>query len=187
MMSLLIMLCIAITIGSYLFSLTLYKNKKPWLNPLYTASALLIAVIFAFHIQADAYLQASSVFNQLLQLAVVSLAVPLYKQLSYLKKNYKKIIAGVIMGTALGLAAVIAMSHIFHLQEQLLASLIPRSVTLPIALVISTNLGGISSTICWELTASRQRVLQWELLLRCSEQIDPLHGEKKKELWAILQ
>ncbi|TCN16915.1 LrgB family protein [Mesobacillus foraminis] len=147
MMPLLIMLCIAITIGSYLFSLTLYKKyKKPWLNPLYTASALLIAVIFAFHIQADAYLQASSVFNQLLQLAVVSLAVPLYKQLSYLKKNYKKIIAGVIMGTALGLAAVIAMSHIFHLQEQLLASLIPRSVTLPIALIISSDLGGISST-----------------------------------------
>jgi putative effector of murein hydrolase len=102
--------------------------------------------MFAFHIQADAYLQASSVFNQLLQLAVVSLAVPLYKQGSYLKKHYKKIVAGVMTGTALGLAAVIAMSELFHLQEQLLASLIPRSVTLPIALIISSDLGGISST-----------------------------------------
>ncbi|MBT2755137.1 LrgB family protein [Mesobacillus foraminis] len=146
-MPLLIMLCITITIGSYFFSLALYnKYKKSWLNPLYTASALLIAVMFAFPIQADAYLQASSVFNQLLQLAVVSLAVPLYKQWSYLKKHYKKIVAGVMTGTALGLAAVIAMSELFHLQEQLLASLIPRSVTLPIAMIISSDLGGISST-----------------------------------------
>jgi putative effector of murein hydrolase len=146
-MHLLIMLCIAITLGSYFFCLSLYKKyKKAWLNPLYTASALLIAVMFAFHIQADAYLQASSVFNQFLQLAVVSLAVPLYKQWSYLKKHYKKILAGVLTGTALGLAAVIAMSQFFHLQQQLLASLIPRSVTLPIALAISSDLGGISST-----------------------------------------
>lgn len=42
--------------------------------------------------------------------------------------------------------SVLGMAQIFHLKHQLLASLIPRSVTLPIALTISSDLGGITST-----------------------------------------
>nr|WP_308314892.1 LrgB family protein [Bacillus sp. T33-2] len=53
---------------------------------------------------------------------------------------------GVIGGTALGILSVIVLAHIFHLSQQLVASLIPRSVTLPIALTISDGLGGITST-----------------------------------------
>lgn len=142
-----LIICITITIGSYFFSLFLFKKyRKAWLNPLYTASALLIILVLTLHIQADTYRQASTFFSQLLQLAIVSLAVPLYKQWSFLKKHYKKIIAGVSVGTVLGLSAVIVMAHLFHLEEDLLASLIPRSVTLPIALTISRDLGGITST-----------------------------------------
>jgi predicted murein hydrolase (TIGR00659 family) len=142
-----IIFCIALTLGSYYLSLRLYrKYKKGWLNPLYTASCLLISLLLTFHVPEETYLQASTVFNFSLQVAVVSLAVPLYKQWSFLKKNYKKILIGVTAGTATGLLAVIGMSQVFHLKEQLLASLIPRSVTLPIALTISDDLGGISST-----------------------------------------
>jgi predicted murein hydrolase (TIGR00659 family) len=142
-----IFFCLAITLACYFFSLKLYrKYKKAWLNPLYTASALLIFFLLIFHIHEDTYQQVSVVFNQLLQLAVVSLAVPLYKQWSFLKKNYKKIFAGVISGTVLGVIAVLGMAQLFQLKQQLLASLIPRSVTLPIALTISNDLGGITST-----------------------------------------
>ncbi|WP_419888323.1 LrgB family protein [Neobacillus niacini] len=142
-----IFFCLAITLACYFFSFKLYrKYKKAWLNPLYTASALLIFFLLIFHIHEDTYQQVSVVFNQLLQLAVVSLAVPLYKQWSFLKKNYKKIFAGVISGTVLGVIAVLGMAQLFQLKQQLLASLIPRSVTLPIALTISNDLGGITST-----------------------------------------
>jgi predicted murein hydrolase (TIGR00659 family) len=142
-----IFFCLAITLACYFFSLKIYwKYKKAWLNPLYTASALLIFFLLIFHIHEDTYQQVSVVFNQLLQLAVVSLAVPLYKQWSFLKKNYKKVFAGVISGTVLGVIAVLGMAQLFQLKQQLLASLIPRSVTLPIALTISNDLGGITST-----------------------------------------
>lgn len=136
-----------ITIGSYLLTLTIYrKYKKNWLNPLYTGSALLILILFIFHIHGETYQQVNFLFNQLMQLAVVTLAVPLYKQWSFLKKNYKKIFAGVTCGTLFGVASVIALGQLFHLNEQLQASLIPRSVTLPIALTIATDLGGLTST-----------------------------------------
>ncbi|WP_099157456.1 LrgB family protein [Virgibacillus ndiopensis] len=142
-----ILFCISITIVCYFIGLKFYhKYKKAWLNPLYTASFLLILLLIAFPFEGVNYQEGSFIFNQLLQLAVVSLAVPLFKQWSFLKKNFRKICFGVICGTALGVITVLAMSHMFHLQEQLLASLIPRSVTLPIALTISSDLGGLTST-----------------------------------------
>jgi predicted murein hydrolase (TIGR00659 family) len=142
-----IFFCVTITVFSYLFGLQLYKKyKKDWLNPLYTASAILIFLLLISHVSEDTYHEGSMIFNQLLKLAVVSLAVPLYKQWSFLKENYKKICSGVIFGSFLGLLSVVAMAQIFHLNQQLIASLIPKSVTLPIALTISSDLGGLTST-----------------------------------------
>lgn len=139
--------CIIMTIACYFVSLKIYrKYKKSWLNPLYTAPVLLISLLFFFHIHEETFQHVNFIFNHLLQLAVVSLAAPLYKQWSFVKKNYKKIFAGVMSGTVLGVISVLTMAHVFHVNEQLLASLIPRSVTLPIALTIATDLGGLTST-----------------------------------------
>ncbi|MBY0096019.1 LrgB family protein [Mesobacillus maritimus] len=137
---------ILLTLCCYFLSLKLfYLYKKAWLNPLFTGSILLVFLLLVFHVKEETYQHASSIFSFLLQLAVVSLALPLYKQWQFLKKHYKKIITGVVSGTFIGLMAVLVLSQIFHISHQLLASLIPRSVTLPIALTISDNLGGISS------------------------------------------
>ncbi|PLR83297.1 LrgB family protein [Bacillus canaveralius] len=141
------LLCIVFTLLCYLLGFQLYrKYKKDWLNPLYTAPVILIILLFACHIRGDTYQQGSLVFNKLLELAVVSLAVPLYKQWSFLKKNFNKICSGVVCGTVLGIISVIGLAQIFHLKQQLLASLIPRSVTLPIALTLSNELGGYTTT-----------------------------------------
>lgn len=148
--------CVIITIIVYLFCVHLHlKFRKGWLNPLFTASFLLIMVMLAFHVQKPAYEEGSIIFNHLLKLSVVSLAVPLYKQWTFLKKNYKKILTGVFGGTVVGTLSVIGMAQLFHLNQQLLASLIPKSVTLPIAITISNDLGGLSSiTVCFVIISS---------------------------------
>ncbi|WP_338448559.1 LrgB family protein [Niallia oryzisoli] len=144
---LILLFCILITLGSYCICTVFYrKYKKGWLNPLFSSSCLLVLMLLLFHIPEETYSQASSIFRFLLQLVVVSLAVPLYKQWAFIKRNYKKILIGVMAGTSMGLWTVVLLAHFFHLKDQLLASLIPRSVTLPIALTISTNLGGLYST-----------------------------------------
>lgn len=138
--------CVTVTLICYFFSLQLFKKyKKSWLNPLYTGSLLLISLLLAGHIHSGTFQQGTVIFNKLLQLSVIALAVPLYKQWAFLKKNYRKIFAGVFFGTGAGIALVVTLSQVFHLNSQLLASLIPRSVTLPIALTVSDDLGGLAS------------------------------------------
>lgn len=141
-----ILFCVTLTTICYVFTLKLQKKyKKDWLNPLYTATFLLILILFSFHIEQGTYQQGSIIFSWLLKLAVVSLAVPLYKQWAFLKKNYQKICSGVIGGTFIGMVSVVGLAQLFHVKEQLMASLIPKSVTLPIALTISNDLGGLTS------------------------------------------
>jgi predicted murein hydrolase (TIGR00659 family) len=147
--------CVIFTIISYFVGFQLYKKyKRDWLNPLYTASILLIFLLFLCNIHEDTFQQGSLIFNQLLKLAVVSLAVPLYKQWSFIKKNYKKICTGVIGGSILGMLSVVTMAQLFQLNQQIIASLIPKSVTLPIALTISSDLGGITSTTVFFVISS---------------------------------
>jgi putative effector of murein hydrolase len=138
---------VILTLVSYCFGLKLFlKYKKAWLNPLLTASFLLIFLLLLLHINVEVYQQGSSIFNQILEVAVVALAVPLYKQWAFLKKNYEKICLGVIGGTIIGITSVIVLAQLFELKSEIIAALIPRSITLPIAITLSTALGGIKST-----------------------------------------
>ncbi|SFA89457.1 Putative effector of murein hydrolase [Lentibacillus halodurans] len=138
---------ITITVACYLIGLNVYRKYNiAWLNPLFTSSVLMIALLCILPLQEQSFQSGSMIFNLLLQLAVVSLAVPLYKQWPFMKKNAHKIFTGVLSGTVSGVIVVLGMSYLFHLPEQILASLIPRSVTLPIALTVSSDLGGLAST-----------------------------------------
>lgn len=96
--------CTLMTLLSYLASLQVFsKFKKSWLNPLYTGTAILIVILLLCNIPLSVYQKGSSLFEILLQLSVVSFAVPLYKEWPLLKKHFKKIFSGVFSGTFLGI------------------------------------------------------------------------------------
>lgn len=62
-----------------------------------------------------------------------------------MKRHLKKIFSGVFAGTSLGIFSVYIMSQVFHFNQEVMASLIPRSVTLPVALTVSDGLGGTTA------------------------------------------
>ncbi|MFY4777353.1 LrgB family protein [Metabacillus sp. RGM 3146] len=150
-----IICCMATTIIWYMISLKIFRQfKRNWLNPLYTSPVFILAFLFLFHVPFTTYQQGSFIFEQLLQLSIVSFAVPLYKQWPIFIRNVNKIFSGVLTGTVLGILAVFFMAKLFHFNHEVLASLIPRSVTLPIALSVSNGLGGITSTTVFFVLSS---------------------------------
>jgi predicted murein hydrolase (TIGR00659 family) len=141
-----IVCCMTMTIVSYAISVKIFRRfKKSWLNPLYTSTIFIYASLLLFHVPFKTYQQGGVIFEQLLQIAIVAFAVPLYKQWPLLTRNFQKIFSGVLSGTLLGIMSVLLMSQLFHFNNEVLASLIPRSVTLPIALTVSNDLGGITT------------------------------------------
>ncbi|MBS4211028.1 MULTISPECIES: LrgB family protein [Neobacillus] len=141
-----ILLCTAVTVISYLIGLKVFKRyQKPWLNPLYTVTVFIISMISLFHLNMKDYTSGSGVFSLLLGTATVSLAVPLYKHIKLIKKYFLVILWAVLSGTITGVATVVFLTKLLHVNREIMITLIPKSVTAPIALSISQSVGASSS------------------------------------------
>ncbi|NMV11846.1 LrgB family protein, partial [Vibrio parahaemolyticus] len=78
----------------------------------------------------------------LLQPAVVALAYPLYEQLPQIKANWRIITFACTVGSVMSMMTATAIAVLFHADITLIASLLGKSVTTPIAMEISSQLGG---------------------------------------------
>lgn len=153
----------------YLFALKLFKKfNKPWLNPLYTATILLVLLLFLLRVDYETYSNGTELFSLLQGTTVVSMAVPLYLQWPLLKKHFHKIFVSVLFGSFLGIFFVWLSAKVLELKTEVIASLIPKSVTMPVALSVAETLGGIPSlTILFVLISALislifgPRCLEW--------------------------
>ena len=119
------------------------KLNHPLANPLLIAVIVIIAVLQLFHIPMEAYNQGGELINLFLAPATAALAVPIYKHLQILKTNLVPILVGTIVGSFSSMAIIFALCKVFGLDSQLTASLLSKSVTTPIAMGVTEQLGGI--------------------------------------------
>lgn len=137
-----IMLCIgAFEIGGWIHR----KTKIDALNPLLIAIALVIVMLKMLDIPLEIFNQGGEIINLLLGPATVVLAIPMYDQMHILRKNIVPILIATGVGAITSLLSVIGLCKLFGLNETLLASLLPKSVTTPIAVEVSLQHGGIAS------------------------------------------
>lgn len=128
------------------FEIGLFINRKTKiaiLNPLLISILFIICFLFAFNIDFDTYNNGGQFINVFLGPSTVVLAVPLYKQLDLLKKNAKAILIGVFIGSSLGIFSIIGISYLVGLNTVMIKSLIPKSVTTPIGISVSQQIGGL--------------------------------------------
>lgn len=121
------------------------RTKLAVLNPLLTSIALVIMVLKYFNINIDDYNKGGQFVSFLLTPATVVLAVPLYKKIKLFKANAVSIFSGIFMGTLGGITTVIILGHVFGLSKSIDLSMIPKSITTPIGIEVSKQLGGIPS------------------------------------------
>ncbi|MDN5309715.1 MAG: hypothetical protein PWP14_1109 [Methanolobus sp.] len=129
----------------YAGSLVYKRTASPLMNPLVLSMLMIIALLLAFHISFDDYNRGGRFISFFLGPATVILAVPLYRKISLLKENAVPILAGIGLGSAAGIASIILMCRLFNLDELVSVSMIPKSVTTPIGIEISGQLGGMPS------------------------------------------
>ena len=105
--------------------------------------ALLIAVLLVFHIPYEDYYQGGSLINMFLGPATACMAVTVYAKIDLLKKNWLPVLAGCLAGTLTAIGSILLMSRLFGLDKAFTVSLLPKSVTTPIATAVSEGHGGI--------------------------------------------
>ena len=136
--------CLLLTVGAFLFGLWCQKKTGLILfNPILISAALVGAVLLLLDIDIATYQDKTSGISWLLTPATVCFAVPLYRQMKVLKKNLPAVIIGVAVGTAVSLGSIFLMCLVWKLDRQLSVSLLPKSITTAMGMVLAEQNGGI--------------------------------------------
>ena len=136
---------IALTFGFYLAAQLLQRRTGiKLLNPILIAIAAMIAFLLLCDIDYDTYKQGGDYIDFWLKPAVVALGVPLYKQLSAIKRQLLPLLLSELAGCVAGVVSVVLLAEMFGATREVVISLAPKAVTTPIAMEISSAMGGIA-------------------------------------------
>jgi predicted murein hydrolase (TIGR00659 family) len=137
---------IALTFGVYhLAKLLQRKSGIVLLNPILLTIAVLIVFLKLTNIDLDTYNKGGHMIDFWLKPAVVALGVPLYLQLESIKKQLLPIILSQFAGCITGIVSVSLIAKWMGASPEVILSLAPKSVTTPIAMEVSSTVGGIPS------------------------------------------
>lgn len=127
------------------YMLGVYLRKKfdiAILNPLLVSVVVTILVLVAGKVDYDIYYEGAKYISWFLTPATVCLAIPLYEQLTLLKKNLKAVIIGITSGVLASLLTVFLLSLLMGLSHKEYVTLLPKSITTAIGMGVSEELGG---------------------------------------------
>lgn len=135
-----------VVISLLCFEVGLFLKKKTGLaiaNPLLVAVLMIVAFLLLFDIDYEVYASGAKYIDFFLTPATVSLAVPLYRKLSLLKKHPKAIFGGIAAGVLTAMVSIFLMSLAFGLTHEQYVTLLPKSITTAIGMGVSEKMGGI--------------------------------------------
>ena len=140
------LLSLVLTVTAYQIGLWCQKKwHSPLCNPLLIAVILVIAFLLPTGIQIADYQAGMESISWLLTPATVCLALPLYRQLKVLKKQLPAILAGIVAGTLASLGCILLLCMAMQVSEPVGISLLPKSITTAMGIVLSQQNGGIPS------------------------------------------
>lgn len=135
---------VMVSIATYELGMLMKRKwKLPIFNPLLISIAAIIIILCVAGIDYDVYNDGAKYLSYLLTPATVCLAVPLYEQLTLLKKNLKAIFAGILAGALTSVTTVLLLALLFGLSHEEYVTLLPKSITTAIGMGVSEELGGI--------------------------------------------
>lgn len=140
---------IILTLGAYAIGYMFHQRLSyVWCSPIIITPLLIILVLWVTNTDYHTYQAATEPITFLLGPAQIAMVIPLYKHANVLMRYIRPILTGVSFGSSAGFLFVIGIAYLFHLNQPTIASLVPKSITTPMAVSVSHLMGGLP-----ELTA----------------------------------
>ena len=126
---------IALSFGTYFLG-KLLRRWTGWvvMNPILVSICCLIVFLKVTGVSYDTYNQSGKMIEFWLRPAVVALGVPLYMQLSMIKKQLTPILLCEFIGCVVGIVSVVYIAKAMGASREVILSLASKSVTTPIAM-----------------------------------------------------
>ena len=135
---------IAITFVSFIGAQYLQRRTGiKLLNPILVSMVAIIVFLKSIGIDYGTYKAGGEYIELWLKPAVVALGVPLYRQLSSIRKQLLPLLISEVAGCVAGIVSVVVGAKALGASHEIIMSLAPKAVTTPIAMEISAATGGI--------------------------------------------
>lgn len=128
--------------GSWLYECS---GHKPFLNPVLTAVVLLVGILTLTETPYPAYFEGAQFVHFLLGPATVALAIPLYRQFDRVKRSALALVTSILCGSLTAIGTAVGLGWSLGASRETLLALAPKSVTAPVAMGITEQLGGLPS------------------------------------------
>ncbi len=123
------------------------QSRTGWtfLNPILISAIFIITFLKLTDVDIETYNEGGKYIEFWLKPAVVALGVPLYKELSAIKKQFIPLIVSELAGCIVGIISVVLVAQLLGASKEVVLSLAAKSVTTPIAMEVTKAVGGIPS------------------------------------------
>lgn len=131
------------------FLIANWLNRKvggsAFLHPVFVSMVLIISLLVLTETDYNTYFEGAQFIHFLLGPATVALAIPLYDYLAKIRRLLIPVIVTCVFGSFFAATSVLVIGIVMGGDVRLLLSLAPKSVTSPIAIGISEQIGGYPS------------------------------------------
>ncbi len=137
---------IALTLAAFLFAAWLYR-RSGWLvlQPVLVSVVLIVGTLLVCGVDYATYRVGAEPIAWLLDPATVALAVPLQHNIERIRRLLWPILITLLAGGVLSVGLTLGIGWLLGADWSVLMSLAPKSVTMPIAMPVAEQIGGIAS------------------------------------------
>ena len=119
-----------------------YFNRRPYVNPVMIAVSVLAILLWSTGTKYETYFEGAQFIHFLLGPATVALAMPLFQNITQVRRATLPILAALTAGSLTAILSALVIAYTFGIRDVALVSLLPKSATAPVAIGISDQLGG---------------------------------------------
>lgn len=135
--------CFFVTLALYFANKKLYRRRRSLLlMPLVLTPMVLVLLLVVTHISYQDYIGETHWLLWLLGPATIAFAVPVYENLSIIRRHWLSLTSGVITAITVAVVSSVWLAKLLTLSEEVQRSLAVRSITTPFALEAAKQLGG---------------------------------------------
>lgn len=118
-------------------------DQAAWANPVLWSVVVLAGLLTVTGVDYPTYFSGAQFIHFLLGPAVVALAWPLWERRQALQQRWKALLVAAVVGGVAASGSAFALGWAVGLPTDVLLSLVPKSVTAPVAMGIADKIGGI--------------------------------------------
>ena len=133
------------TLVVYVLAHAIYlrAGQAPLANPVLWSVVVLACALLASGVSYPSYFAGAQFIHFLLGPAVVALAWPLWLRRAELRRRWGRLLLAALAGGSAAAGSAFLLGTALSLPQEVLRSLVPKSVTAPVAMGIAEQIGGI--------------------------------------------